>query len=72
METCCKHSNHVTLLPYFHGNHFLQQMHKELSQNNPNSEQCQLLQSLMLKEIFSRPGPVFSSEYNEDEWTERL
>jgi len=72
IKPCIQHSKHVTLLPYFHGNNFLQEMCRELTQNNPNSEECKLLHGLMSREFFSRPMPVFSCEYNEDQWTARL
>ena len=69
IDFCYKHNNHLTLLPYFHGNIFLHEKFKEQIRHNAANE-IELVKSI---KIFStESGQQFSSEYNEDQWTKRL
>ena len=69
--TECSQHKHLTVLPYFYGDNFLREMDKEILLNNPNCDEYELFDSLLKKHFFLSK-PVFSCEYNEDQWTARL
>jgi len=72
VDRCYKHGNHISLLPYFHGNFFLHEMLREQRKRNA-TDKAELLKTITSQEIFSKESAQqFSSEYNEDQWSERL